>query len=166
MDFTWIFIVLAHWNNSPLVDMSLHSNTLFWFRAKQSLFLLLNAACSAEKVKIPLYSLWFDRTDDLPHSRRTRWQLHQRCGSAYINNAPKGWYSLTILPLLLFLLLPFYEGVLHKDIYDRTSPSIKSPDLTILMTGCRLIIQLSNEMRSWLTPHMFNQKTYVSSIKF
>ena len=25
---SWIFIVLAHWNNSPLVDMSLHSDTL------------------------------------------------------------------------------------------------------------------------------------------
>jgi hypothetical protein len=25
------FIVLAHWNNSPQVDMSLHSDTLSWF---------------------------------------------------------------------------------------------------------------------------------------
>jgi hypothetical protein len=25
-----IFIVLAHWNNSPRVDMSLHSDTLSW----------------------------------------------------------------------------------------------------------------------------------------
>jgi hypothetical protein len=24
---SWIFIVLAHWNNSPWVDMSLHSQT-------------------------------------------------------------------------------------------------------------------------------------------
>ena len=32
---SWIFIVLAHWINSPQVDMSLHSNTLFWFRANQ-----------------------------------------------------------------------------------------------------------------------------------
>ena len=30
---SWIFIVLAHWNNSPLVDMLLHSDTLLWFRA-------------------------------------------------------------------------------------------------------------------------------------
>ena len=36
-----IFIVLAHWNNSPRVDMSGHSDTLFWFRTNQSLFLLL-----------------------------------------------------------------------------------------------------------------------------
>jgi hypothetical protein len=29
----WIFIVLAHWNNSSRIDMSLHSVTLSWFRA-------------------------------------------------------------------------------------------------------------------------------------
>ena len=60
---SWIFIVLAHWNNSPRVDMSLHSDTLFWFRANQSLIFLLNAACLAEKQQIPiLYSFaWPDR---------------------------------------------------------------------------------------------------------
>ena len=41
--------MLAHWNNSPQIDMLLHSGTLFWFRANQSLLLLLNAACLAEK---------------------------------------------------------------------------------------------------------------------
>ena len=43
--------------------MSLHSDTLFWFRANQSLLFLLNAACLAEKQQIPiLYSLvWPDR---------------------------------------------------------------------------------------------------------
>ena len=48
---SWIFIVLAHWNNSPLVDMSLHSDTLFWFRANQSLLFLLIAA---DKQQIPI----------------------------------------------------------------------------------------------------------------
>ena len=38
---SWIFIVLAHWN-SPWVDMSLHSDTLFWFWANQSLLFLLS----------------------------------------------------------------------------------------------------------------------------
>jgi len=27
----------AHWNNSPRIDMSPHSDTLFWFRTNQSL---------------------------------------------------------------------------------------------------------------------------------
>jgi hypothetical protein len=43
---SWILKVLAHWNNSPQVDMSLHhSDTLFWLGANQSLPLLLNAVC-------------------------------------------------------------------------------------------------------------------------
>jgi len=32
----WIFIVLAHWNNTPRVDMSLHSGTFPCLRANQS----------------------------------------------------------------------------------------------------------------------------------
>jgi len=34
--------------------MSLHSGTLFWFRANQSLLFLLNDACLAEKQQIPI----------------------------------------------------------------------------------------------------------------
>ena len=41
--------MLAHWNNSLWVDMSLHSDTLIWFRANQSLLFLLTAACLEEK---------------------------------------------------------------------------------------------------------------------
>ena len=48
------FIVLAHWNNSPQVEMSPHSDTLFWFRVNQSFLLFLNAACLAEKQQIPI----------------------------------------------------------------------------------------------------------------
>ena len=51
---SWIFIVLAHWNNSPRVEMSFHSDTLFWFRSNQSLLFLRNAACLAEKQQIPI----------------------------------------------------------------------------------------------------------------
>jgi hypothetical protein len=49
-----IFIGLAHWNNSRWADMSLHFETLSRFRAIQSLLLLLNAACLAEKQEIPI----------------------------------------------------------------------------------------------------------------
>ena len=38
--------MLAHWNNSPLIDMSPQSN--------QSLLFLLNEACLAEKQQIPI----------------------------------------------------------------------------------------------------------------
>jgi hypothetical protein len=56
------FIVLVRWNNSLRIDMSLHSDTLSWFRANQSLPFLLNATWLAEKQQIPLlYSLvWPD----------------------------------------------------------------------------------------------------------
>jgi hypothetical protein len=37
------FIVLAHWNNSLQIYMSLYSNTLSWFWVNQSLLFLLNA---------------------------------------------------------------------------------------------------------------------------
>jgi hypothetical protein len=39
---SFIFIVLAHWNNSPWVNMSPHSDTLSSFRANQSLLFLHN----------------------------------------------------------------------------------------------------------------------------
>jgi hypothetical protein len=73
----YMFIIyITERNNSPCIDISLISDTLFWFRAKQSLLLLLNAACLAEKQHIPIYSPWFDptgaRTHELPHSRRAR----------------------------------------------------------------------------------------------
>ena len=51
---SWIFIVLDHWNSSPWVDMSLHSDILFWFWANQSLLLLLNAAYLVEKQQIQI----------------------------------------------------------------------------------------------------------------
>jgi hypothetical protein len=46
--------------------MSLHSDTLFWFRANQSFILLLNVASLTEKQQIPIlytrYSIWLDPT--------------------------------------------------------------------------------------------------------
>jgi hypothetical protein len=55
--------------------MSLHSDTLFWIRANQSLLFLLNAAFLAKKQQIPiLYSfVWQDR-GSLPTIYRTRGQ--------------------------------------------------------------------------------------------
>jgi hypothetical protein len=63
----WDFIVLDHINNSPLVDMSVHSGTLFWFRAKHSLFLLLGALCLRRSIKYQICSqvlsrLWVEPT--------------------------------------------------------------------------------------------------------
>ena len=46
---SWIFIVLAHWNNSLWIDISPHSVTLSWFRANQSLIFLLNNVYMSEE---------------------------------------------------------------------------------------------------------------------
>ena len=57
----YIFIVLAHWNNSLRIDMLLHFDTLSWFRANQSWLCVLNTACLAEKQQIPILSVvWPD----------------------------------------------------------------------------------------------------------
>ena len=65
--FSWIFIVIAHWNNSSWIDMSPHSDTLSWFRANTSLLFLLNVACLAEKQQIPIlcFLVWPDRDSNL-----------------------------------------------------------------------------------------------------
>jgi hypothetical protein len=42
--------------------MSFHSDTLSWFQANQSLLLLLNAACLAEKKEYLSYSVMYGLT--------------------------------------------------------------------------------------------------------
>jgi hypothetical protein len=49
---SWIIIALTE--TTPRVDISLHSDTLFWFRDNQSLLFLLSAACLVEKLQIPI----------------------------------------------------------------------------------------------------------------
>ena len=55
-------VVLAHWNISSRIDMSLRTDTLFWYRANQSLFFLLNAAFIAKSNKYQFYNslVWPD----------------------------------------------------------------------------------------------------------
>ena len=48
------YIVLAHWDNIPRLDMLLHWDTLFPFQANQSLLFLFNAACFTEKQQMPI----------------------------------------------------------------------------------------------------------------
>ena len=89
---SWIFLVLAHWNNSSQIDMSPHSDTLSWFRANHSLLFFLNAACLAEKQQIPkFHNLWFDPirtlTLDLSHSNHyTTDVVHSIWTICIINN--------------------------------------------------------------------------------
>jgi hypothetical protein len=70
--------------------MSLHSDTISWFRANKSLLLLPNATCSVEKLQILEPGIYhsqdehannYTRAWDLPQSRWARQHLHQSLGS-------------------------------------------------------------------------------------
>ena len=52
-----MLIVIVHWNNSTRVDMSLRSDTVYWFRTNQSLLFLLNAVCLARSYKY-FHNVW------------------------------------------------------------------------------------------------------------
>ena len=53
----WISIVLAHWNNSPRIDMSLYLDTLSWFGANPSLIFILTAMLRSTHVYYQLVHL-------------------------------------------------------------------------------------------------------------
>jgi hypothetical protein len=55
---SWVLIELAHWINSPQVDMSLHSDTLSWFRANQSLLSVLSGETANTN-----FIVWFHPTN-------------------------------------------------------------------------------------------------------
>jgi hypothetical protein len=50
-----IFIVLAHWNNSPWLEILLNSDTSSRLWAKQSFLFHLNIVCLDEKQQIPIF---------------------------------------------------------------------------------------------------------------
>jgi hypothetical protein len=53
--------------------------TLTWFRANQTLHLLINVLCFAEKQRIPMHSLWFDTTGIEPTIYCTRFEEANHC---------------------------------------------------------------------------------------
>ena len=76
-----ILIALILWNNTS-THMSLHWDTLSWFRVIQSLILFINPASLVKKQKYKLNSRWFDltwtRTHYLQDSRWACYPLHHR----------------------------------------------------------------------------------------
>ena len=104
---SWIFIVLAHWNNSPQVHMSAHSYTLSWFWANPSSFCIL----SGEAINITFLSFGLTGSwnHDLPDLRRARSQLHHRCSRSSINIQ-----SLHIYIRNRFSHLAHHEGKRYK----------------------------------------------------
>ena len=66
-----IFIMLAHWNNTPHVDMSPHSDTLSCSEPTSLCFFSLMLPAQRRSSKYQFDSIWFDpvgaRSHDLPH---------------------------------------------------------------------------------------------------
>jgi hypothetical protein len=63
--------------------MSLHSDTLFWFRTDLFLLLLLNAACLAKKKQISILVFGLTQSGLEPTIYRTRGE----CANHYVNDA-------------------------------------------------------------------------------
>ena len=107
--FCWIFVVLAHWNNSRWVGMSLHWETLSWFRNKQSLFLPLKAACLAEKqqISILLNLVW--------HYRGSNARSITLLASIQSITPPMAWGERWLLVLLILVeLLIDISGIVDQ----------------------------------------------------
>ena len=58
----WRHVQGIYTNNIRRIYMPLHSKSLFWFRANQSLLLLLKASWFADSSKYQFNNLWFDPT--------------------------------------------------------------------------------------------------------
>ena len=120
---SWIFIVLGHWDNSSRVDMSLHSDILFWFRGNPYELLLLKAACLAVKCKNQCYSLWFDPI-----------------GGIAVNIGPR--IRFYWLNTVIYSLVTLYLSALFLLYSDHQNKSV---------LHVRMSRNLSSEKNSWLT---------------
>ena len=76
---SWMSIVLAHWNNSPRVDMSFYSHYPNFEPTNYCSFSLMLCA-KRRRNRYICHSLWFDpigaRIRNLPHSRDRRINLY------------------------------------------------------------------------------------------
>ena len=90
-----IFIVLTLWNNSPWVDMSLHSDTLSWFRANQTVFARPPWCCvlsgEATNTTFIVFGLTGPKLEPTIYRTRTHWPLHHRCDSVH------GWTDMLFI---------------------------------------------------------------------
>ena len=56
---SWVFMVLAHCNNNLQIELSLHSDTLYWLGTNLCFYSLI-LLVSGEAANTKFYSLWFD----------------------------------------------------------------------------------------------------------
>jgi hypothetical protein len=83
-----ILIVLAHWNNSPLTDMLLHSDTLSWFQANLSFFYFLFSLSLF--LFFSLVHFYFTTTSSFPQNERVLpWYRWKNTHLAFNNYYPQ-----------------------------------------------------------------------------
>jgi hypothetical protein len=148
--------VLAHWNKSLTIDITLHSETLSWFRANHSLLLLLNAACLAEKQHIPnpivfgLTRPWLESTISHTQSKHAS---HYTTGAVtffyvyntFLDGRPNWNFNgkfveicvqLTIIICIInFMYICFLQACMEKknmqsNLYPTVTPGQRKNDLT------------------------------------
>jgi hypothetical protein len=71
-----MFIVVAQWNDSPWIDISLHSDTASCIQANQSFPILLYAVWLAQKQHIPIlkFLTWPDRGSNTRPTTLEAWE--------------------------------------------------------------------------------------------
>ena len=87
--------------------MSLHSDTLFWFRANQSLVFLLNAACLAEKQQIPILVFGLTRPGLEPTFYRSRGEHANHYATDAVDNVEDMISGNTVSSFVLLILVEF-----------------------------------------------------------
>ena len=97
--------MLAHWNNSPRIDMSPHLDTLSWFRVNKYLLFLLNGACLAEK---PWSTVFETNTLYITLSLRLYIEMKKLRACRTMTN----WYSNALKsPPIGILMLKMYDPI-------------------------------------------------------
>ena len=155
--------MLAHWNNSPRVEMSLHSDTLYWFRANQSLLFLRNAAWLAEKQQIPISVLGLtrsglERSTALEVSTLTitppmqcfRLMLPREYTLSQYDSSP----PLTACTILVILI----DSSFVEQVEEYTCLNTDSSEILVSnITGIKLMfVTLVTYIPTWRTPKMVN----------
>ena len=96
----WIFIVLAHWNNSLHVDMLLHSWHIILILNQPVIALTLKVTCLVEKKKLPTLVLgftwkWLEPTINCT---RGKYGNHYTTGVVGRSCTPRSKYYFPALP--------------------------------------------------------------------
>ena len=124
---SWSFMVLAHWNNSPRIDMSPNSDTSSWFRTNKSLIFLLHVACLPVKQQIQIFLVFGLTRAGLEHTfNRIRGENANHSTTDAVSMHRKGsdhWFisALYFLINLSVVLTCIFDAVVEKGgLYDPT----------------------------------------------